>query len=109
MLKATAQTWFHTHRPVVTADAPNADLAVVDACFTVVLDATAKYAAKATYLNALKDAKAALILVRTRPSLLPSQNPLANTDDLAPDFSPWLAIRRCGISSLAGGTSVPNA
>jgi len=83
-LKATAQTWFHTHRPVVTTGAPNADLAAVDSCFTVVLDATAKYAAKATYLDALKDAKAALIAVRTAALVAP----VANSDDLAPDFSP---------------------
>ena len=49
-LKATAQTWFHTHKPIVTANAPNVDLSAVDFYFTVVLDATAKYAAKATYL-----------------------------------------------------------
>jgi hypothetical protein len=87
-LKATAQTWFHTHRPVVAAGAPNVDLAAVDGCFTVVLDATAKYAAKATYLNALKDAKAALIAVRTAALAAPVGELAANTDDLAPDFSP---------------------
>lgn len=87
-LKATAQTWFHTHRPDVIASAPNADLVAVDTCFRVVLDATAKYAATATYLNALKDAKAALIAVRTAALVAPAAIPAANTDDLAPDFSP---------------------
>jgi len=86
-LKATAQTWLHTHRPVVTASAPNVDVTAVDACFTSVLDATAKYAAKATYLNVLKDAKAALIAVRKAALLAPAVAPAANTDDLAPDFS----------------------
>lgn len=88
MLKATAQTWFHTHRPVMTASTSKVDLTAVDACFTVVLDATARYAAKATYSNALKDAKAALIVVRTAALVAPSLAPAANTDDLAPDFSP---------------------
>lgn len=87
-LKATAQTWFHTRRPVVTAGAPNVDLAAVDACFSIVLDATAKYAAKTTYLNALKDAKTALIAVRTAALVAPAVAPAASTDDLAPDFSP---------------------
>jgi len=87
-LKATAQTWFYTHRPVVTAGAPNVDLAAVDACFTVVLDATAQHATKATYLSALKDAKDALITVRTAALVAPVAEPAANTDDLAPDFSP---------------------
>lgn len=86
-LKATAQTWFHTHRPIVNASAPNVDITVIDACFTSVLDATERYAAKATYLNALKDAKAALIVVRTNALVAPSPAPVANTDDLAPDFS----------------------
>lgn len=87
-LKATAQTWFHTHRPIVTAGASNADLTAVDACFTIVLDATEKHAAKATYLNALNDAKAALIAVRAAALVAPIAVPAANTDDLAPDFSP---------------------
>ena len=88
MLKATAQTWFHTHRPVVVADAQNVDLAAVDGRFTVILDATSKYASKTTYLDALKDAKAALIAVRNAALIAPVAAPEANTDDLAPDFSP---------------------
>jgi hypothetical protein len=88
MLKATAQTWFHTHRPIVAAGAPNVDFAAVDACFTSVLNATAKYAAKTTYLNALKDAKKALLAARTAALVAPVETPAANTDDLAPDFSP---------------------
>lgn len=87
-LKATAQTWFHTHRPAVTVAAPGVDLSAVDACFAVVLNATAKYAAKTTYLNALKEAKAALIAVRTTSLVTSLAAPVANTDDLAPDFSP---------------------
>jgi hypothetical protein len=88
MLKATAQTWFHTHRPIVVAGASNADAAAADACFTVILDSTAKYAAKATYLNALKETKAALIALRTEALVSPLVAPATNTDDLAPDFSP---------------------
>lgn len=87
-LKATAQTWFHTHRLVVAAGTPGVDLTGVDSCFTIVLDATAKYAAKATYLNALNGAKAALITVRTTALVAPIAVPTTNTDDLAPDFSP---------------------
>lgn len=87
-LKATAQTWFHTHRPVVAAGAPKVDLAAVDASFTAVLDATAKHVVKATYLSSLKEAKAALIAVRTAALVAPVAESVANTDDLAPDFSP---------------------
>lgn len=88
MLKATAQTWFHTHRPTVIADAQSVDLAVVDEQLTAVLNATSKYASKTTYLNALKEAKTALIAVRSAALIAPAAAPEANTDDLAPDFSP---------------------
>lgn len=87
-LKATAQTWFHTHRPIVSVGAPTADLAKVDSCFTTVLDATTKHAAKATYLNALKEAKIALISVRATALISRVNDSSAHSDDLAPDFSP---------------------
>jgi hypothetical protein len=88
MLKATTQTWFHTHRPLVAGSAPDVDLSAVDACFTAVLDATARYAAKSTYLNALKDVKAGLLAVRSATIRSLAAPPTANSDDLAPDFSP---------------------
>lgn len=86
-LKATAQTWFHTHRPTVAASAPTVDLTVVDSHFTSILDATSRSAAKATYLKALKDAKDALIASRAATLRTPAE-PTINTDDLVPDFSP---------------------
>ncbi len=88
MLKATAQTWFHTHRPVVVAGAAAANLVAVDQHYTTVLNATAKHAAKKTYLDALKDAKGALVAARSAALVAPAAAPVANTDDLAPDFSP---------------------
>jgi len=86
-LKATAQTWFHTHRPVVVDGAPSVDLATVDQHYTTILDATAKHAARKTYLDALKGAKAALVDARSVALVAPETVPVANTDDLAPDFS----------------------
>ncbi len=87
-LRATAQTWFHTHKPVVVEAAPGLDLAAVDQHYTKVLNSTAKHAAKQTYLDALKAAKTALIAARTAALVAPVAAPVANTDDLAPDFSP---------------------
>ncbi len=87
-LKATVQAWFHTHKPVVISGSPTIDLAVVDQHYTTVLNATEKHAAKRTYLDALKDAKAALIVARTAALTAPTTVTIANTDDLAPDFSP---------------------
>ena len=87
-LKATAQTWFHTHKPMVSSSAPMVDLTAVDECFTIVLNATERSATKSTYLDALKDAKTALIAVRTAAINAPFAAPVVNTDDFAPDFSP---------------------
>jgi hypothetical protein len=87
-LKATAQTWFHTHKPVVVAAAPGLDLAAVDQHYTTVFNSTAKHASRQTYLHALKDAKVALVAARSAALVAPAAAPVANTDDLAPDFSP---------------------
>jgi hypothetical protein len=53
-----------------------------------VLDATDRHATKKTYLNALNEAKKALISVRSAALVAPASSPTTNTDDLAPDFSP---------------------
>jgi len=87
-LKATAMTWFHTHKPIVVAAAPSLDLAAVDQHYTTVLNSTAKHAAKQTYLDALRNAKVALVAARSAALVAPVAAPVANTDDLAPDFSP---------------------
>lgn len=87
-LKATAQTWFYTHRPIIVSGAPAVDLSTVDARFKVVLDATAKHAAKGTYLNALRDVRYALLSVRSAALIIPLGEDATSTDDLAPDFSP---------------------
>jgi hypothetical protein len=87
-LKATAQTWFHTHRPIIVAGASHVDLTTVDDNYTDLLDSTAKCSAKSTYLGILKSAKAALIAVRSAALVAPTSASIASTDDLAPDFSP---------------------
>jgi len=86
-LKATAQTWFHTHRPAL-AEAPQSDISKVDACYRRILDATARLAAKGTYVTALKEAKAALIDLRGPVLVLPSSEHAASAGDNVPDFSP---------------------
>ena len=87
-LKATAETWFYNHRPVITTGAPTIELDTVDTHYTTVLDSTAKLAARQTYLTALLDAKTALITIRTTLLTSPAPPAVDNTDDLAPDFSP---------------------
>lgn len=88
MLKATAHTWFQSHKPVVASGAPGVDLTPADQHYTAVLVATTKYAAKTTYLKVLKDAKAALVAIRSAALVAPAPVATPSTDDLAPDFSP---------------------
>jgi hypothetical protein len=87
-LKATAQAWFHTHRPIVAAGAPHVTLSVIDDNYVDLLNSTAKYAAKTTYLAILKLAKSELVAARAAALVPPPAAPVASTDDLAPDFSP---------------------
>lgn len=87
-LKSTAHVWFNTHRPAIAAGAATLDLTPADGHYTNVLNSTARHAAKQTYLDALRDAKAALIAIRAAALVAPVAPVAANTDDLAPDFSP---------------------
>lgn len=87
-LKATALTWFNTHRPVLTSSNIEVDLATVDRAYKIVLDSTAKKAARTTYLDALLQAKHALVALRTDLLTAPTIRESENTDDIAPDFTP---------------------
>jgi len=86
-LRSIAYAWINTHRPALEARFPNAALASVDAEFRIVLDATSKYAARTTYVGALKRAKAQLAAARSA-SLLPPKADAAHASDVLPDFSP---------------------
>jgi len=87
-LKATAQTWFHSHRPTISAGAPFLDLESTDLSYTSILRATAKHSTKKTYLDALQSVKLVLLNLRELALTQPESNRIQNTDDLAPDFSP---------------------
>lgn len=87
-LKATAQTWFYSHRPVVVAEAPHVDVTTVDDNYTDLLNLTAKSAARTSYLGILGTAKSSLIAARSAALVKPISVMIANTDDLSPDFSP---------------------
>lgn len=87
-LKATALTWFHTHKPIIVAGAPNLDHVVTDKFYSELLSATAKHAARSTYLETLSEAKSALLKMRAAALTSPAISSVPNTDDLAPDFSP---------------------
>lgn len=71
-LKSVAYAWFQTHKPKIQAHPIAPDLAAADAAFTSVTKATGKCAARTTYVNALKSAKAALEAIRTMLATAPT-------------------------------------
>lgn len=88
LLKATAQTWFFTHRPIISANAPHLDLVEIDGSYTAVLNAAEKASTKNTYLSILKEIKTKLVALRAealRPRIM---NAAEKLDDIPPDFSP---------------------
>ncbi len=92
----------------ITIGAPGVDVEPADRHYTIILNSTAKSAARQTYLTALANAKAALITIREAVLTAPISAG-GNTDDLAPDFSPlagnqeirdiltrrWYECRKC--------------
>jgi hypothetical protein len=89
--KATALAWFNTHRPALMAANLNINCAAVDEPYTTVLNSSAKYATRKTYLDALRDSKKALVELRTTALTAPPSSATDNTDDIAPDFTPLAA------------------
>jgi hypothetical protein len=84
-LKSTAYAWFNAHRPRVLTTSTSLDVSEIDSAYNIVLRATARRAAKSTYLTALADAKTALVALR--PAVLTPSAIATNTDDIVPDFS----------------------
>jgi hypothetical protein len=82
-LQAVATAWFHSHRPVVLPSADASLLTAVDDPYKVILEGAARNTTKEVYLDAMTDAKAALIKLRAH--LVVVNNPTA---DAPPDFSP---------------------
>lgn len=68
-LKALAFAWLRTHRTSVES-VGSVDLSEVDATYQRVLEATGRKAARTTYVSALKEAKDALIALRTQVTML---------------------------------------
>src|SRR5262245_60261974 len=90
-LKSVVYAWTNTHRPQVLAASPSADVRAVDSPYDLVLKSTAKSAARSTYGNALRDAKAALVELRSvfLNSNSQSQNP--PSEETPPEFAPLAA------------------
>lgn len=89
LLKAIALSWFKSWRPKLEASTASIQLDAADRQFRTILDGTSKSAARATYLNALKEAKK--LLVQFRSELLTGPIDAAPSNDRPPDFSPIVA------------------
>jgi len=83
-LKSVGYAWFKSHRPSLQDKAPATELSTVDGHLGRVLVATEKASARTTYVGALKDAKAALIALRSGLLIGPSTSPGFASP---PDFS----------------------
>jgi hypothetical protein len=83
-LKATALSWFRTHRSPLTLVLTPEALAEVDEPYRVILAATDRDSAKTTYVSAVRRAKDALMSARS-DALLAA--PITLTGDVAPDFT----------------------
>jgi hypothetical protein len=81
-LKATALAWLQTHRPHVHG----VGLEAIDAPYQKILDCTAKFAARSTYLLSLKAAKQALVQARSEIAAAPVAGQ-GGTNDPVPAFS----------------------
>lgn len=85
LLKATALSWFRSHRLHIVGAITDHLLLEIDQPYQCILDATEKDSAKSTYVSSVKAAKAALL--RARNEILVAA-PLLQTADIAPDFKP---------------------
>jgi hypothetical protein len=88
-LKSVAYAWFRSHRPLLVGRIATTAIEPVDHSLQRVLDATNKASARTTYLTALKDAKDALVTLRSVALTMPTS--AAAVHDAAPDFSPLAA------------------
>lgn len=86
-LSAVAYAWFKSHRREIVSRADAMLLQKADDAYRVILDATGKNSAQSTYLDAMADAKTALLGLRshivvtdandTEPETTPNFSPLA--------------------------------
>lgn len=83
-LRAVAHSWFQSHRPQISPSIEEGSLRDVDDCYRTILDSSEKQAARSTYTDALRSAKAGLLQVRGKLLSGPPHQP--NTTDNAPDF-----------------------
>lgn len=88
VIRATALTWFQTHRPKLLTVFSPSDLQPVDELYKKVIDASHRNAARSSYLTALKDIRESLVQRRSGNIVKLAS---ASTTDVPPDFSKLIA------------------
>lgn len=83
-IRATALTWFQSHRPKIVAVFPGAELRPADELYQKIVEATHKNAARSGYVEALKGICDILVHLRSVNVL---KLAAATTTDAPPDFS----------------------
>lgn len=84
-LKATALSWFRSRRPSIAASLPVEMVSAIDGPYQRILDATARYSSRTTYVAAAKEARDALLVAR---SAVLTAAPITSTTSAPPDFTP---------------------
>lgn len=83
-IRATALTWFKSHRPKLVTTCSADDLQPIDEMYQGIVEASHKSAARAGYLNALRKIHDSLIQLRSGNVV---KLAVSNTTDAPPDFS----------------------
>lgn len=83
-IRATALTWFQSHRPKLAVIFPPADLQPTDQMYQNITEATHRNAARTRYLDTLKAISDSLVQLRSANLV---RLAAATTTDVPPDFS----------------------
>jgi SepF-like predicted cell division protein (DUF552 family) len=84
VIRATALTWFQSHRPKLVERVSPADLRPVDELYQKIIEASHRSAARSSYVNTLKDVSDILVQIRSGNVV---NLAAASTTDAPPDFS----------------------
>jgi len=94
VIRATALTWFRSHRPKLVPIFSAADLQPVDEMYQTILQASHKNAARSGYVDTLKDICNGLVHLRSGNVV---KLAAATTTDAPPDFSKLISDARMQI------------
>lgn len=86
LAKATAQTWFKNHRPIVASLLPREEIASIDIDYKMIFEASERAGSRTKYVSTLKALRDNLIKLRS--DCVSSVSGQITTVNQPPDFSP---------------------